>query len=210
MIHLQSGFTPHMRIAGNSTDGLVEMYTAAKAWELTAVEVGCCQGESAEIACNFVKHLYCVDPWGPGFQGNEPVFDKRMSVVPNYTKIKLPSVEAALQFQDESIDLVYIDGMHDYDNVTQDIIAWFPKVRMDGWISGHDYDSLNDHVGVIKAVDELLGPPTPEQRFRDASFLFRKTPALIQHFQVAVAARNATQVNEQVSNDTPPDDGVCG
>jgi len=45
-----------------------------------------------------------------------------------------------------------------------------PKIKTDGWIGGHDYTS--SWPGVIKAVDELLGPP--KLKFVDSSWLFKK------------------------------------
>ncbi len=165
------------RTPGNVTDGLIDLYIAAKAWGKVGVEVGSCWGESSEIACNFLKHLYCVDPWGPGFEMNEPHFDERMAAVPNHTKIKNPSHEACNDFADEFFDIAYIDALHDYENVKRDILCWFPKVKLGGWIAGHDYDYVHEgHVGVIQAVDEVLGQPT--LRFVDTSFLFLKTPEL--------------------------------
>ena len=64
--------------------------------------------------------------------------------------IKKPSLEAALQVEDNSLDFVYIDGDHSFDAVIQDLIAWVPKVRPGGIVSGHDYTPV---VGVSKAVD---------------------------------------------------------
>ncbi len=49
------------------------------------------------------------------------------------------SVKAAPSVEDESLDFVYIDGNHSYDFITQDLQAWYPKVRSGGIVSGHDY-----------------------------------------------------------------------
>jgi len=59
------------------------------------------------------------------------------------------SVEFAEDFEDSSIDLLFIDAAHDYESVKADIEAWLPKVR--GVIAGHDYPA---YPGVMKAVDE--------------------------------------------------------
>jgi len=73
--------------------------------------------------------------------------------------IRNKGVDAAAQFEDASLDFVYIDGDHTYDYVKGDIAAWWPKVKPGGILSGHDYIARNPrkgHIyGVIQAVDEF-------------------------------------------------------
>lgn len=52
--------------------------------------------------------------------------------------IKDYSVNAAKEFEDESLDFVFIDGDHSYEGVVTDIAAWEPKIKRNGWIIGHD------------------------------------------------------------------------
>jgi len=54
--------------------------------------------------------------------------------------IKNSSEVASNTFENQSIDAVFIDASHDYDNVYRDISSWYPKVKFGGIISGHDYD----------------------------------------------------------------------
>ena len=54
--------------------------------------------------------------------------------------IKMKSVDAAKLYEDSSLDLVFIDAGHSFDNVVADIEAWLPKVRPYGFIAGHDYE----------------------------------------------------------------------
>lgn len=73
--------------------------------------------------------------------------------------LKLPSVEAARQINDGSMDFVFLDADHSYEGVRDDIAAWLPKVRKGGWIGGHDIDNPEppfDFTGVRKAVDEAF------------------------------------------------------
>jgi len=57
--------------------------------------------------------------------------------------------------EDASLDFCFIDGDHRYEAVKEDIIAWTPKLRKGGILSGHDYDYPH-FGGVTLAVDELL------------------------------------------------------
>lgn len=46
--------------------------------------------------------------------------------------------EACADFQDGSIDLLHIDGSHNYEDVKNDFTRWYPKVADDGVIFFHD------------------------------------------------------------------------
>jgi len=58
------------------------------------------------------------------------------------------SVQAAAEFDDESLDWVFIDANHSYEAVVADIAAWAPKLKPGGLLSGHDYG----RAGVTDAV----------------------------------------------------------
>ena len=93
--------------------------------------------------------------------GNKPpvreMFDKAMNPLEgHYNVIAGKSTEVARQFSDESLDFVFVDAAHDYDNVKADIIAWLPKVKPGGIMAGHDYE-VDYKNGVVKAVDEAFG-----------------------------------------------------
>ena len=70
------------------------------------------------------------------------------------TAIQSDSVIAAGRFDAESIDFVFLDGGHAYEQVRADLLAWLPKVKLGGIVAGHDYD----FPGVRRAVAELLPP----------------------------------------------------
>lgn len=80
----------------------------------------------------------------------------------NVELIKGWSTEVAEQFEDESLDWVYIDANHNFINVAKDLDAWVPKVRKGGIVSGHDYikrknPSLGQHVvEVVNAYVEAF------------------------------------------------------
>ena len=84
-------------------------------------------------------------------------FKENLKSVENYyNPIRMDSVKAAELYPDRSLDFVFIDGAHDYDFVKADIKAWLPKVKIGGYLGGHDYTDP-DHLDVIQAVDQFFG-----------------------------------------------------
>lgn len=133
------------------------------------VEVGSWKGTSSAFMCveiaNSNKNIefYCVDTWG-GSPEHIPLgydvstlfeeFTSNMKPVENFYKpLKMKSVDAAKQFEDNSLEFVYIDGCHEYECVIEDIKAWLPKIKKEGMFAGHDYD----WPGVKQAVNEIFG-----------------------------------------------------
>ena len=118
------------------------------------VEVGVDRGEFSEVLCkdNPNLHLYSVDPWSPGayeegnpYKSKQEYFEgcyqetvKRLASY-NCTIIRKTSMDALKDFEDNSLDFVYIDANHDFLNFTMDLHYWMKKVRLGGIISGHDY-----------------------------------------------------------------------
>ncbi len=120
-------------------------------------EIGTDQGEYAEVLLKTMPELrlHCIDPWKaeayekdqqPESKADQEFFDKRYEeTVKRLGKYPLTriwrktSIDALKNFNDNSLDFVYIDGNHDFLNVTQDIHYWLKKVKPGGILSGHDY-----------------------------------------------------------------------
>ena len=142
------------------------------------VEIGAWKGTSISYAAveiiNSGKNITIdsVDTWegSPGevdLMGDESIrnntlygeFIRNIEPVKHVvTPVKMPSVEAAKLYDDNSLFFVFIDGSHLYESIKSDIIAWLPKVKSGGFIGGHDIDQPEEFNGVRKAVDELIGP----------------------------------------------------
>ena len=75
-------------------------------------------------------------------------------------------MRAATLFESNSLDLVFIDAVHEEEFVAEDIEAWLSKTRI---IAGHDYSRR--WPGVIKAVDSIL----PDRQLREGGVWFRST-----------------------------------
>ena len=117
-------------------------------------EIGVDRGYFSEILCkdNPNLNLFCVDPWeydcfpeGNPYRLKQEYFDgcykeaiERLAPY-NTAIVKKTSMEALDDFEDNSLDFVYIDANHDFVNFTQDLHHWIKKVRIGGIVSGHDY-----------------------------------------------------------------------
>lgn len=134
-----------------------------------AVEIGCKEGKLTQYLLANVPRLYvhAVDPWenAPKNEGESyedwnwdeikaQFCDRVQPYVVNgrARMLQTTSLEAAERFEDESVDVVFIDGAHDYENVRADIAAWWPKVKPSGYLCGHDYQ--HKFPGVHRAVAE--------------------------------------------------------
>lgn len=79
----------------------------------------------------------------------------KANVLDKLNIIRGDSAESASNFEDNSIDFVYIDAAHDYESVKRDINTWLPKVKLSGVIAGHDYGNVSS-TGVDQAVNEIF------------------------------------------------------
>lgn len=124
-------------------------------------EIGVRDGAFSEALCKVNKNinLLCIDPWTPyrygGNQEQQDVhYDNAVKCLGKYntTIIRQDSQDAAKDIEPGSLDFVYIDGLHDFDNVIMDLIQWGRRVKRGGIISGHDY-LPGFRQGVVEAVD---------------------------------------------------------
>ncbi len=130
-------------------------------------EIGVEYGFFSESLCKAGLKIYVIDPWldYEGYRKNRVSQEERDSWYEE-TKNRLTpydcqiirkfSLDAVKDFEDNSLDFVYIDGAHDFQNAANDIVEWSKKVRPGGVISGHDYIKIerpHDVVHVKQVVD---------------------------------------------------------
>ena len=135
----------------------------------TFVECGAWLGKSSSYLCDKVSEtrpdikVYIVDSW----EGSKDELDTYHKLAREtdiyqlfldnmgsrkFTPIKGLSEDAVKQFQDESIDVVFIDMCHLYECVKEDLQLWYPKVKYNGYIAGHDWS----WPGVKEALFEIF------------------------------------------------------
>lgn len=81
--------------------------------------------------------------------------------MPNIKIHKSDSIHFLQNQDDNTYDIIYIDGDHSYNGVKQDLMNAFRKIKKGGYIMGHDYEmnmkkAKNKYdFGVKQAVDEF-------------------------------------------------------
>lgn len=137
------------------------------------VEVGVLRGEySQEIVKNIpICNLWLVDLWSTVdnrgyFATCSEELDKAYAMVRakfsedgRVVILKEPSKEASERFEGGTLDFVYLDADHAYESIKADIEYWWPKVKVGGYLAGHDFDpdpSNKSCFGVNRAVGEFF------------------------------------------------------
>jgi GT2 family glycosyltransferase len=135
------------------------------------VELGTHKGNSLFSFAQAIKdfnldtQLHAVDTWKgdeqAGFYGEE-VYNEFLEIKDRYYKEvniiphRMLFDEALNKFEDNSIDILHIDGLHTYEAVKHDFDNWLPKVKKDtGIILFHDVCEKSDDFGVYKLWEEL-------------------------------------------------------
>lgn len=123
---------------------------------------GCCQAmaeSGVECAC------YAVDTWKgdehAGAYGEEVFEDVRRYNEEHYVAssvlLRMTFDEAVAHFDDNSLDLLHIDGLHTYDAIAHDFKTWFPKLRPGGVMLLHDVAAKQEGFEVWRFWEELQG-----------------------------------------------------
>lgn len=116
---------------------------------VVGAEIGVDKGDFTEELCKAGLEVYGIDPWQMyedymytrGQEGLDTNYKSTKERLKPYkcTLIRNTSMEAVEEFEDESLDFVYIDGHHGFRYVAEDLWEWNKKVKVGGVIAGHDY-----------------------------------------------------------------------
>jgi len=139
------------------SDIIAELKTGSR-----IVEVGTYKGCSfSYLVIEALNSGKKFDIWGVDacpWEDVERDFNKNMeSLKGNFqTKFGGDSFVRAAEFEDESIDFVFIDAGHLTHEVLADMDAWYPKVKSNGIFAGHDYFP-GSWDSVVTAVHQWMG-----------------------------------------------------
>jgi predicted O-methyltransferase YrrM len=140
----------------------------------TFIEVGCKEGRTTGHILKTVpeSRVIAIDPWIAQEATNDPT--KETYADWDFSKIeaefwanvgehkdRCTMARATSEFASDNWrrysleplhDLIFIDALHDYEHVKQDIALWWPKVRVGGCLALHDFN--HRWPGVERAIAE--------------------------------------------------------
>jgi hypothetical protein len=173
-------------------------------------EIGVALGNFASqiVEYSSPKVLHLIDPWeglegeyvkayrGTKAKNNEianrfELVQRRFADNPNVRLHRDFSQNALPRFPDNTFDWTYVDAMHDYDSVLNDLRLVDPKVRDDGLILGHDFSDTNRaNFGVVPAVKDFVA----ERGYALMAINMEKSPSYVickdRNSESAVRLRN--------------------
>lgn len=137
---------------------------------ISVAEVGVFKGNNALYMLENlnIEKLYLIDPYlkYPDYRKVSPLAYGRLDEAEEEAREKLKEYEDKIvwikKFSDKAVndlpndlDFIYIDGNHSYEYVKQDMENYYPKVKENGILAGHDIASIR-HKGVARAFAEFI------------------------------------------------------
>lgn len=135
------------------------------------VELGTHYGDSYCAFCQGVvaaglrqnTRCFAVDTWAgddqAGFYDNDIWGDLSQFHNARFrdfsTLLRMTFEEAVTQFEDGTIDLLHIDGLHTYEAVKQDFETYLPKLSPDAVVLFHDIAVTEEGFGVYRFWEEV-------------------------------------------------------
>lgn len=151
---------------------------------MAILEVGAFLGDATEVFCLYSEYIEVVDPWDSGrgditdhvdMEKVSKIFCKRMDVFKKVFKgFHMMNFEEFWKKYKNTCkyDMIYIDALHTYEAVKNDIKMAMDMLAPKGILAGHDYTEApyqgKQFPGVVQAVDEIGGPDCV---FSDSSWI---------------------------------------
>jgi hypothetical protein len=173
----------------------VLLAVAAHGENLRGVELGLYQANSfcAMLqVCTNVDELIGVDKWEPyedyiGSSKTPMVRDqKQIEFIRNTainfimwsgcadraTILEMDTIQAAVNYEDESMDFVFFDAHLSQQQLVDELTAWYPKIKQGGLVIGHDYHTRETRHAVLDfRFDHNI--TTPYYNY-DQTFIWKK------------------------------------
>lgn len=150
------------------------------------IEIGSWKGKTATCMASVAEDVTAIDTFkasleplpllGQYQERNFTTLEEFSENIKGYKNIN-PCVGESKFFADllpnGEYDLLFIDGMHDFPNVYEDVTLYISKLKDNGIVVFHDYFG-NKLDGVTKTVDILFGKECVQQITRSLCWVYKK------------------------------------
>ena len=129
------------------------------------LEIGCDIGDTTQflldsnpncVVTGIDPYINYIDWNGANLNERESVYNKFMDRLKGYSNrfglLRGYSDDVVDKVLDNFFDVVFIDGLHTYEQLTKDCANYYSKLKEGGVFSGHDYHAIP---GVQQAVNEF-------------------------------------------------------
>jgi predicted O-methyltransferase YrrM len=151
---------PNFKCSGYGLGALVAAMSNPK-----VLEIGCDIGDTTQflLDSNPTLNLTGVDPYsnyvdwnGNNLNERTEIYQRFIDRVSGYNNrfklIRDLSDKAHTQVEDGEFDVIFIDGLHTYEQLTKDCANYYSKLKVGGIFAGHDYNAI---AGVQQAANEF-------------------------------------------------------
>jgi glycosyltransferase involved in cell wall biosynthesis len=130
------------------------------------IEIGSYKGKSACFMAPKATSIVCIDTFKADNGGQTQMqslttyvdFARNTAHLNNVTPLIGMSQNVHQLLKNDEFDFIFIDSMHDYESVMNDVKNYLPKLKDGAVIMFHDYFE-RDWPGVVRCVNELFGGP---------------------------------------------------
>lgn len=96
-----------------------------------------------DVFLDFMRNMAGIGVYPTWYEGRKP----------GLYYLRMDTVDAASLFDDETVDLLFVDDDHSL--IARSADAWYPKVKLGGIASGHDYSTA--FPSIMEYVDGKFG-----------------------------------------------------
>jgi predicted O-methyltransferase YrrM len=168
------GFEVHSQTAAGTVEFLLEEIKHIKNGKI--VEIGVFGGwvslHLAELALKNNSEVYSIDVWDKIEVGNGEIIPENELLAARYyfkqlrhnfenildnlkytntTVVHESSITAVDKFENDSLDLIFIDGDHCREHLYNELVLWYPKLKKNGALNGDDYN----WIGLPDAINQF-------------------------------------------------------
>ncbi len=157
--------------------------------DVKGIELGVCWGVNSYTlleSCPNISVIVGVDHYKAYKDWDREIFQheqdhnflkitQNMTVMgPRFNLVRASSADAAKELQDEAYDFVFIDADHSMKAVLEDLDNYWPKIKPNGIIAGHDANLFSVNFAVTSWAKRKGIDPTTISMLENQAWCFRK------------------------------------